>query len=76
MTVSHGAVFRAFNKSDGPKRIVQSNFGFLQLELYNKRQPAHRGVSPIFNTIDGKRYVRVLDWVIKKVSELLSELQR
>ncbi|KAL3432223.1 hypothetical protein BDV09DRAFT_134023 [Aspergillus tetrazonus] len=66
VTVSHGAVFRAFNKSDGPKRIVQSNFGFLQLELYSTRQPAHRGVSAIFNTIDGKKYVRVLDWVIKK----------
>ncbi|KAL4982662.1 hypothetical protein BDW68DRAFT_182336 [Aspergillus falconensis] len=66
VTVSHGAVFRALNKSDGPKRIVQSNFGFLQLELYSRRQPAHRDVVPIYNPTDGKRYVRVLDWVIKK----------
>ncbi|CBF85170.1 hypothetical protein AN1588.2 [Aspergillus nidulans FGSC A4] len=80
VTVSHGAVFRAFNKSDGPKRIVQSNFGFLQLELYSTRQPAHRGVSPIFNAIDGKKYGLVLskqqqfrtrNWQVFKMEEEL-----
>jgi hypothetical protein len=69
VTVSHGAVFRAFNKSDGPKRIIQSNFGFLQLELYNKRLRAHQEAGSTTNPTDGKSYVhRVLDWVIKKVS--------
>ncbi|KAL4928281.1 Hsp70 family protein [Aspergillus undulatus] len=65
--VSHGAVFRALNKADGPKRIVQSNFGFLQIEEYNPKLPAHRLVTPTDNSTDGKKYVHnVLDWVIKK----------
>ncbi|KAL2808863.1 hypothetical protein BJX63DRAFT_424297 [Aspergillus granulosus] len=60
VTVSHGAVFRALNKSDGPKRVAQSNFGFLQLELYNERLSAHREVGRTFNHTDGKYYECVL----------------
>ncbi|KAL2869532.1 Hsp70 family protein [Aspergillus lucknowensis] len=75
VTVSHGAVFRALNKSDGPKRIVQSNFGFLQWELYSKRHKGHRGVFPTTHKTDGKHYVRVLDWVIKK-GRLLGKQQQ
>ncbi|KAL2832670.1 hypothetical protein BJY01DRAFT_100189 [Aspergillus pseudoustus] len=67
VTVSHGAVFRALNKSHGPKRIVQSNFGFLQIEQYNRRLLAHQKAGPRYNETDGRDYVhRVLDWVIKK----------
>ncbi|KAL4882515.1 hypothetical protein BJY04DRAFT_187211 [Aspergillus karnatakaensis] len=67
ISVSHGAVFRALNKSDGPRRIVQSNFGFLQIEKYSKRLRAHQQVVPEFNETDGTDYVHnVLDWVIKK----------
>ncbi|KAL4944075.1 hypothetical protein BDV06DRAFT_233909 [Aspergillus oleicola] len=66
-TVSHGAVFRALNKADGPKRIIQSNFGFYQIEEYSPKVPAHRGICPTQNEVDGKKYVyNVLDWVIKK----------
>ncbi|KAB8225612.1 hypothetical protein BDV33DRAFT_187395 [Aspergillus novoparasiticus] len=66
--VSHGAVFRALNKEYGPKRKIQSNFGFLQIEPYDKKLPAHQvPEAPTHNTIDGKRYIYdVLDWVIKK----------
>lgn len=68
VSVSHGAVFRAMNKSDGPKRIVQSNFGFLQIEERNLRLAAHRVATPTDGDIDGKMYIKnVLDWVIKKV---------
>ncbi|KAL5341915.1 hypothetical protein BJX70DRAFT_395283 [Aspergillus crustosus] len=63
VSVSHGAVFRALNKSDGPKRIVQSNFGFLQIEEYNKRLRAHQEAVATFNETDEKSYVyNVLDW--------------
>ncbi|KAE8313546.1 hypothetical protein BDV41DRAFT_256217 [Aspergillus transmontanensis] len=66
--VSHGAVFRALNKEYGPKRKIQSNFGFLQIEPYNKRLRAHRVPStPTYHPVDGKRYIKnVLNWVIKK----------
>ncbi|KAL4962170.1 Hsp70 family protein [Aspergillus stella-maris] len=73
--VSHGAVFRAFNKADGPKRIVQSNFGFLQFELYSNKEHAHLRESRRLNHQDGKYYVRVLDWVIKKNSILSKQQQ-
>jgi hypothetical protein len=69
--VSHGAVFRALNKDDGPTRKIQSNFGFLQIEQYSKTLPAHQAAVPTYNDTDGKRYIYdVLDWVIKKVLDV------
>lgn len=73
VAVSHGAVFRAMNKADGPKRIVQSNFGFLQIEERDLRLPAHRMATPTDGDFDGKMYIEnVLDWVIKKVGVCFS----
>lgn len=70
--VSHGAVYRALNKEDGPIRKLQSNFGFLQIEEYQNKLRGHRGASPTYQPLNNKKYVYdVLDWVIKKVLDIL-----
>jgi hypothetical protein len=66
--VSHGAVFRTLNKEDGPSRKLQSNFGFLQIEEYDSKLPAHRSATPTHHPLNNRKYVfDVIDWVIKKV---------
>ncbi|OKL63609.1 hypothetical protein UA08_00508 [Talaromyces atroroseus] len=67
VAVSHGAVFRALNKEYGPRRQLQSNFGFLQIVEYNRKLRAHRAGFRTRNGINGKEYMYdVIDWVIKK----------
>jgi hypothetical protein len=69
--VSHGAAFRTLNKEDGPSRKLQSNFGFLQLEEFEKNLPAHRLATPTHNPHNNRKYIYdVLDWVIKKVFDI------
>ncbi|KAF7590293.1 hypothetical protein BBP40_003030 [Aspergillus hancockii] len=65
--VSHGVVFRALNKTDGPRRCIRSNFAFLQIEEYNKKWRGHTAGHAFQNPLNNKAYINnVLDWVIKK----------
>lgn len=68
--VSHGAVLRAFNKKDGPMRMLNVNFGFMVIEEYDERYAAHREVFPLPSQEDGKRYVEgCIQWKIRKVGQ-------
>ncbi|KAH0556621.1 hypothetical protein GP486_005547, partial [Trichoglossum hirsutum] len=66
--VAHGAVFRALDKEGGPRREILSSYGFLRREEYDpKGCPAHVGVNPVYQRLDGKRYINnCIHWLIKK----------
>lgn len=77
--VASGAVLRALNKENGPKRHVLSSYGLLRTEPYEPevwdRYPevrdAHRSSRPTYNPHEGLRYIKdTLHWVVKKVREL------
>lgn len=71
--VSHGAVFRALNKENGPERKILASLGVLQHEIYDDKIKAHK-LSPedITDARDGKSYVlNVIEWLIKKVHYVL-----
>ena len=76
--VSLGAVRRALNKEGGPKRISRSSYGFLRAEEYDKENtPAHTGIRPRIDNVDGKKYVRnTILWLMKVVSETLNIMLR
>lgn len=75
--VSHGAVFRALNKEDGPQRQIMASLGVLQHEIYNPNLRAHLLSSNRRYGMDGKSYVlEVIEWIIRKVRRLLSILPR
>ncbi|KAJ5491999.1 hypothetical protein LT330_009208 [Penicillium expansum] len=65
--VSGGAVYRAIDKSNGPRRIILANIGILQVEEQNRKLVAHRNIVPYFNPCDEKYYIdNCLNWIIKK----------
>jgi len=76
--VACGAVLRALRKEDGPDRISQSSYGFLRTEPYEKDLetgipliPAHIGVKPHYDPVDGEPYVKnAIDWFMQKVSQV------
>jgi hypothetical protein len=72
--VSHGAVFRALNKEDGPQRKIMASLGVLQYEIYNPNIKANLLSSDNRREgMDGKSYVRdVIEWLIRRVCYLLS----
>jgi hypothetical protein len=68
--VVRGALLRAINKEDGPKRKSRSSFGFLRHEQY-KAFPEHEeaGVVSIRDRFDGRPLVHdTLNWLIQAVS--------
>ena len=71
--VSSGAVLRALNKKDGPERISRSSYGFLCTEEHEPDIfPAHRGIRPFSEPLDGRKYVKyTIFWLINKVSILV-----
>lgn len=71
--MSSGAVLRALNKRDGPKRISRSSYGFLCTEEHEPDEfPAHRGIRPFSEPLDGRKYVKyTIFWLINKVSVLV-----
>lgn len=69
--VSGGAVYRAIDKSNGPRRNILANIGILQIEPQNRKLVAHRNIVPYFNPCDEKYYIdNCLNWIIKKVRAL------
>lgn len=71
--VSHGAVFRALNKENGPERRIQASFGLLQDERYNKNFEGHVQHRITEGTMDPAEgwAVDVIEWLIKLVCRLL-----
>ena len=66
--VASGAVLRAINKEQGPRRIARSSYGILRTEPHGQ-YPEHRGVRKWRDPHDGQAYVRrTIDWVLKLVS--------
>jgi hypothetical protein len=65
--VSSGAVLRALNKKNGPRRFAQSSYGFLRREPF---QPllfkAHSQTTPKIDKVDGERYVDVINYFMRK----------
>lgn len=74
-TVSSGAVLRALNKKDGPQRISRSSYGFLCTEEHEPDvYPAHRGVRPYSEPLDGRKYLKyTIFWLINKGKEIPTE---
>lgn len=66
--VSHGAVFRALNKENGPERKIMASFGLLQDERYNDQIEGHTLHYITQGTLDAEGYAtNVIEWLIKKV---------
>ncbi|KAJ5741976.1 hypothetical protein N7533_011385 [Penicillium manginii] len=70
--VSKGAILRAVNKKNGPRRQMYSSYGFLQSEEYNPEDMSHKYYdSVIHNDANGISYVRnCISWLIKKKQRL------
>lgn len=66
--VSHGAVFRALNKENGPERRIMASFGLLQDEIFNKKEKGHTLLNQCTQgKLDAQRYAaHVIHWLIKK----------
>ncbi|OBT51183.1 hypothetical protein VE04_08148 [Pseudogymnoascus sp. 24MN13] len=73
--VSSGAVLRALNKKDGPERISRSSYGFLCTEEHEPDVfPAHRGIRPFSEPLDGRKYLKyTIFWLIHKGDEIPTE---
>ncbi|OIW35554.1 hypothetical protein CONLIGDRAFT_710725 [Coniochaeta ligniaria NRRL 30616] len=69
--VASGAVLRAVNKEQGPKRHARSSYGILRREPYMEF-PEHAVVTnPYYDPHDGLPYVvKTVDWVLKLGEEI------
>lgn len=68
--VSRGAVYRALDKMNGPRRKIMANIGILQHEHKNHRFAGHRDAGEFVtrSPVDNKLYVYdCVNWIIKKV---------
>ncbi|KUL88774.1 hypothetical protein ZTR_03546 [Talaromyces verruculosus] len=65
--VSHGAVFRALNKENGPERKIMASFGLLQDERYNDKLEGHTLQYITQGTMDPAEgwATNVIEWLIK-----------
>ncbi|OTB01781.1 hypothetical protein M426DRAFT_265487 [Hypoxylon sp. CI-4A] len=63
--VASGAVLRALNKENGPKRILRSSYGIRRDEPHHI-QKQHGTAKPFRDPVDGLLYVRTIDWVLKR----------
>ncbi|KAH8700711.1 hypothetical protein BGW36DRAFT_425525 [Talaromyces proteolyticus] len=66
--VSHGAVFRALNKKNGPERKIAASIGVLTEELFDSNNPGHWTIPEgTHSHLDGEHWARdLIDWHIKK----------
>ncbi|KAB5518088.1 hypothetical protein GE09DRAFT_1045090 [Coniochaeta sp. 2T2.1] len=68
--VACGAVLRAVNKEQGPKRHARSSYGILRREPYMEF-PEHEGAPKYHDPHDGLPYVvNTVDWVLKLGEEI------
>jgi hypothetical protein len=66
--VASGAVARALNKDNGPKRYCQCSYGILRSEPYEPKVfPAHLHAKSKENKLDGDHYVTVINYFMTKV---------
>ncbi|KAI0813764.1 hypothetical protein GGR55DRAFT_635774 [Xylaria sp. FL0064] len=66
--VASGAVLRALNKNNGPKRSIRSSYGIRRDEHYDPK--FHKSAKPYRDPVDGLMYVRTIDWVLQQNTEL------
>ncbi|KAL2141237.1 hypothetical protein VTI28DRAFT_2650 [Corynascus sepedonium] len=63
--VARGAVLRAFNKEQGPRRYARSSYGILRTEIWEEF-PEHKEAKVAYDPHDGLPYVfNTIDWVLK-----------
>ncbi|KAL2137237.1 hypothetical protein VTI74DRAFT_6448 [Chaetomium olivicolor] len=68
--VARGAVLRAFNKEQGPRRYAKSSYGILRTEIWDEF-PEHREAKKSYDRHDGLPYaVDTIDWVLKLGQEV------
>jgi hypothetical protein len=71
--VAAGAVARALNKDNGPKRYAQCSYGLMRLEPYEPKVfPAHVHATAKEDKLDGDRYVKVINYFMIRVQCLPS----
>jgi hypothetical protein len=66
--ISSGGVLRALNKTHGPTRRSECSYGVLRREKYEPdRYPGHKKAKLLRDQFDGRVYVNVIEWKIRKV---------
>lgn len=75
--VARGAVLRALRKEDGPVRITRTSYGVLRSDLYDKNEPAHKGLKGRRDRADGQLYIKdTIKWLILKVIQQSTLISR
>ena len=59
--VASGAVLRAANKENGPRRYARASFGVRCHEFFDPDEPAHSGVTPTEDADDGHQAALLVD---------------
>jgi len=76
LAVCKGMVINRVQKlrSESPvlsSRCCRASYGLLCKDIYNERNPLHKGIAPEKDSIDGKSYVKdTVSWFLKKVLPL------
>ena len=69
--VARGAVLRALNKEDGPRRITRTSYRILRSDFYDSGLPEHRGLRGRRYAVDGLVHIeKCIHWQILKVGSL------
>ncbi|KAI3339160.1 hypothetical protein F4824DRAFT_456252 [Ustulina deusta] len=68
--VASGAVLRALNKDNGPRRLLRSSYGIRRDEPHDRRLHG-KSAKPYRDPIDGLMYMRTIDWVLQRTTVLL-----
>ncbi|KAI1775051.1 hypothetical protein F4818DRAFT_451981 [Hypoxylon cercidicola] len=71
VAVASGAVLRALNKDNGPKRQIQSSYG-IRLDEPQGFYKEHGKAKAFCDRVDGLKYVRTIDWKLKRSETLES----
>lgn len=75
VAVSAGAVLRALNKANGPKRLIQSSYGFLRREPHEpKVYTGHKHARSYQDPENEDWYVEVINYFLLKVSSILIQV--
>ncbi|KAI1758498.1 hypothetical protein GGR53DRAFT_516970 [Hypoxylon sp. FL1150] len=67
--VASGAVLRALNKDNGPSREIRSSYGIRRDEPQYSH-PEHRNAKAFRDQADGLMYVRTIDWILPRSTEV------
>lgn len=74
--VSAGAVMRALDKANGPKRLIQSSYGFLRREPHSPSTiKGHSYAHPYRDPHNDDWYVDVINYFLLKVSNIHAHLR-